>query len=187
MPTVVILGGPNGAGKTTSARALLADTLGLMTYVNADVIAQGLAGFSPESAAIEASRIMLERLRHLADRGEDFAFETTLAGRSYAASLRTWREAGYHIHLIYFWLESPELAIQRVADRVGVGGHHIPEITVRQRYHRSVANLTHLYMPLVQSWEVYDNSGESYRIVAESNGSGPPIIWEAETWKRMQR
>src|SRR6266851_3407473 len=103
-PSVIVLGGINGAGKTTSARTLLAETLAVMTFVNADVIAQGLAGFDPDSAAVEASRIMLERLHQLADRRENFAFETTLAARSYAPWLKRLRETGYQVHLFYFWL-----------------------------------------------------------------------------------
>src|SRR5947209_16204911 len=105
-PTVIVLAGPNGAGKTTSARTLLAETLGLMTFVNADVIAQGLAGFDPEKMALEAGRITLQRLHTLAEQRADFAFETTLAGRSYARWLELWRQAGYTVHLVYFWLSS---------------------------------------------------------------------------------
>src|SRR5262245_50857903 len=110
-PVVVVLAGPNGAGKTTASRTLLADTLNLMTFVNADVIAQGLAGFDPDSAAVEAGRIMLERLHKLAEQRADFAFETTLAARSLAGWLKGLRETGYTVHLVYFWLESAELAV----------------------------------------------------------------------------
>src|SRR4051794_5383975 len=105
-PTCIVLAGINGAGKHPPSPAILADTLQLMTFVNADVIAQGLCGFDPNSAALEASRIMLERLRALAGRRENFAFETTLAARTYAGWLRDLRESGYEIHLLYFWLKS---------------------------------------------------------------------------------
>src|SRR5437764_11866302 len=117
-PSVIVLAGPNGAGKTTASRTLLAETLKVMTFVNADVIAQGLAGFDPDSAALEASRIMLERLHALAAKRADFAFETTLAGRTYVGWLRDLREAGYVIDLTYFWLSSADLAVARVAERV---------------------------------------------------------------------
>jgi len=106
-PIVIVLAGPNGAGKTTASRTLLAETLEVMTYVNADVIAQGLAGFDPDSAAIEASRIMLERVHALAEQRADFAFETTLAGRSYVPWLKEFRSRGYYVDLVYFWLSSP--------------------------------------------------------------------------------
>src|SRR4051812_41459535 len=104
MPQVVVLAGANGSGKTTSSRMVLAETLKVMPFVNADVIAQGLSGFDPANAAVEASRIMLERLRELADRREDFAFETTLAARTYSGWLKAIRETGYHVRLVYFWL-----------------------------------------------------------------------------------
>src|SRR5437764_12678661 len=113
-PSVIVLAGPNGAGKTTASRTVLAETLRVTTYVNADVIAQGLAGFDPDSAAVEASRIMLERLYKLAAQRADFAFETTLAGRSYAGWLKQLREMGYTVHLFYFWLASADLAVARV-------------------------------------------------------------------------
>src|SRR3954447_23464825 len=139
-PEVVILGGPNGCGKTTSSQRLLADTLAVMTFVNADQIARGLAGFDPDSAAVEASRVMLERLRELARQRVSFAFETTLAARSYASLLRRWKQEGYRVSLHYFWVVSADLAVSRVALRVQSGGHHVPEATVRQRYQRSMRN-----------------------------------------------
>jgi predicted ABC-type ATPase len=186
-PSVIILAGPNGAGKTTAARTLLAEQLRLMTFVNADVIAQGLAGFDPDSAAVEASRIMLERLRLLAERREDFAFETTLAARSYAPWLQSLRNEGYRVHLVYFWLASEDLAIARVAERVRLGGHHVPETTVRQRYARSLKNFFHLYLPLVQTWQVYDNSqpGQS-RMIAFREVSGAETIADQSLWISMQ-
>jgi len=156
-PSVIVLAGLNGAGKTTAARTLLAEYLKLRTYVNADVIAQGLAGFDPDSAAIEASRIMLERLRALADQRADFAFETTLAARSYAHWLKELRQTGYHVQLIYVWVPSPDFAVARVAQRVSVGGHHVQEATIRQRYERSLRNFFQLYRFAVSAWKVYDN------------------------------
>jgi predicted ABC-type ATPase len=166
-PSVVVLAGPNGAGKTTSSRGLLAEVLRLMTFVNVDVIAQGLSGFDPDSAAVEASRIMLERMHALAAQRADFAFETTLAGRTLAGCLRSLRGDGYAVHLVYFWLRSADLAVQRVAERVQRGGHNVPEATVRQRYRQSLANLFRLYRPVVNTWQVYDNSPpESPRLIA---------------------
>src|SRR5438105_15777905 len=143
-PTVIVLAGPNGAGKTTASRTLLAETLRVMTFVNADVIAQGLAGFDPDSAAVEASRIMLGRLHTLAEQRADFAFETTLAARSLAGWLEELRQGDYAVHLLYFWVESADLAVARVAQRVHEGGHNVPEQTIRQRYQRSLDNLFRL-------------------------------------------
>src|SRR5262245_6662254 len=124
MPQVVVLGGPNGAGKTTSANALLPDSLALRQFVNADIIATGLAGFAPETAALQAGRIMLNRLEELARLQQDFAFETTLASRTFAPFLRRLQGEGYTVQVIYVWLRNPKLAVQRVAERVRRGGHH---------------------------------------------------------------
>ncbi len=157
-PTAIILAGSNGAGKTTSSRTLLAKHLEVMSFVNADAIAQGLSGFDPESVAFEASRIMLERLHALAAKRGDFAFETTLAARTYAPWVRQLRESGYAVHLFYFWLTSPVLAVARVAERVRLGGHHIPEETIRHRYVRSLKNFFALYIPRVATWQAFNNT-----------------------------
>lgn len=186
-PCVIVLAGPNGAGKSTSARTLLAESLGLMTFVNADVIAQGLAGFDPDSAALEASRIMLERLRALAAQRADFAFETTLAARSYAPWLMELRDGGYRADLVYFWLASADLAVARVAERVRSGGHNVPEATVRQRYVRSVRNFFTLYGPAVGRWQFYDNSGTGGpQLIAHGDRPGPETVLDATAWARVK-
>lgn len=186
-PTAIVLAGPNGAGKTTAARTLLAEQLQLMTFVNADVIAQGLAGFDPDSAAVEASRIMLERLDHLAEQREDFAFETTLAARSYAARLRHWSQNGYRVHLVYLWLASADLAVARVALRVQLGGHHVPEATVRQRYQRSLRNFFTLYQSLPLTWQVYDNTETNLlRLIAFRDESGTETVVDESVWGKMK-
>ena len=131
-PQIIILAGPNGAGKSTLAPYLLRDRLGLMEFVNADVIASGLSAFDPEQAAMEAGRVMLHRLRELAAQKKNFAFETTLATRSYAKWLRQLRQEGYRINLIFVALDSADLAVQRVNARVAAGGHNIPEETIRR-------------------------------------------------------
>jgi predicted ABC-type ATPase len=187
-PTVVILAGPNRAGKTTSARTLLAETLRLMTFVNADLIAQGLAGFDPEGSAIEAGRIMLRRLRDPARQRADFAFETTLAGRSHARFLQSLRDSGYRLHLVYFRLASEDLAVARVAERVRVGGHGVPEATIRRRYRRSLDNFRRVYRPLVNSWEVYDNSHwGAPRLAARGDDTGEEAILDRAVWDCMQK
>jgi predicted ABC-type ATPase len=186
-PTVILLAGPNGAGKTTSSRTLLAETLNVLTFVNADVIAQGLAGFDPTSAALEASRIMLERMYKLAAARENFAFETTLAARSYASWLRQLRDSGYRVHLVYFWLRSSDLAVARVADRVRRGGHDIPEPTIRQRYQRSAYNFFHLYRPVTTLWHVHDNSDETLRQIAFGDGEGNETVLDEQTWQLFKR
>lgn len=161
MPEVIVIAGPNGAGKSTLAPHLLRDKLGILEYVNADTIAQGLSAFAPETAAIEAGRVMLHRLNELSQQSRDFAFETTLASRFYSKWLNKRQTTGYHIHLVFLWLNSPDLAIQRVAERVRAGGHNIPEGTIRRRYDRGCENFFRLYRPFVDSWQVYDVSEES--------------------------
>ncbi len=187
VPTVIVLGGSNGAGKTTASRSVLAETLNTMTFVNADIIAQGLSGFHPESVAIEAGRIMLQRLHALAAERANFAFETTLSGRYYAVWLRGLREDGYAVHLVYFWLASADVAVLRVAERVRAGGHDVPEATVRQRYHRSVQNFFRLYRPVASTWQVYDNSEYGRpRLIAHGEGTGEEVVVDEVTWQRVQ-
>ena len=187
-PRVLILAGPNGAGKTSAARSLLADTLGMMTFVNADAIAVGLSAFDPESVAFSAGRVMLDRIRELAAEKVDFAFETTLSARTYITWLRQMQSDGYRVLLFYVWLEDADLAIQRVAIRVSQGGHSIPEGTIRQRYARSMANFHNLYRPLVDDWIIYDNSLNGvYRLVAEGTRSGSETIHDAELWANFCR
>lgn len=158
-PRVLIIAGPNGAGKTTFAREFLPNEAGCPVFVNADLIAAGLAPFTPESAAIPAARLMLRELdRHFASR-TSFAFETTLAGRGYLRLIDQWRAAGYRVKLIFLQLDSPEEAIARVAQRVRQGGHNIPETVIRRRYLAGLENFRHHYTPRVDAWMLYDNSG----------------------------
>jgi predicted ABC-type ATPase len=132
-PSVVMIGGPNGAGKSTAARSLLRDTLAVTEFVNADVIARGLSGFRPDDSAMTAGRVMLERLRALADKRIDFAFETTMASRSFAPWLRELAGRGYQVHLVFLWLPTPDLAVQRPR-AVRSGGHDVPEETIPALY-----------------------------------------------------
>lgn len=156
---VIIIAGPNGAGKTTFAREFLPNEAGCPVFVNADLIAAGLAPFAPEKAAVQAGRLMLQELsRHFAAR-ENFAFETTLAGRGYVHHIRAWQAAGYRVKLIFLQLDSPEEAIARVAQRVRQGGHAIPEATIRRRFAAGRENFERLYAPLVDAWALYDNAG----------------------------
>ena len=185
-PTVAVLAGINGAGKSSSAVPILKNSLKIPAFVNADTIARGLNAFDVEAEAVNAGRIMLKHLHQLADDRKSFAFETTLAARTYAAWLDSLRQSGYVSHLFYFWLESPELAIQRVAERVRSGGHHIPEATIRRRYSRSVGNFLELYRPIVTTWAVYDNSKGLPQLLAFSNGYFDTILDEPR-WELFNR
>jgi predicted ABC-type ATPase len=180
-PTVAVLAGINGAGKTTASRHIIQDVLRIPVFVNADAIARGLNAFDVESEAAKAGRVMLEHLRELAARGRSFAFETTLAGRAYAPWLASLRPLGYDVQLFYYWLESPHLAISRVAERVRAGGHHVPDDTVRRRYHLSVQNFFRLYRPLAEHWRVYDNSHGPSRLLAVGCGEREHLI-DGDRW-----
>lgn len=148
--------------------------------MNADSIAAGLSPLNPESMAIEAGRLMILRLRSLSDSGSDFAFETTLAARTFAPFIINSRAKGYTINLIYFWLRSPNLAVERVARRIASGGHSIPEDVIRRRYERGRKKLVSLYLPLCDRWIVYDNSSADVRLVAEYSMNQQLVIYQRD-------
>jgi len=166
---ILIVAGPNGAGKTTFAREFLPQEADCLTFVNADLIADGLSPFAPTRAAVRSGRIMLQLIAEHVQRGESFAFETTLAGRSYARVISLWREAGYRVTLIFLSLPTPELAISRVAERVRQGGHDVPVDVVRRRFAIGKENFENLYKPIVDEWLIYDNAGDS-PVLLDSGG-----------------
>ena len=157
-PTLYIISGPNGAGKTTASMNILPEILDCKIFVNADEIAKGLNPLNPDSMAIEAGRIMLERIYFLLEKKETFALETTLASRTYRKFIEKAKELGYRIVLLFFWIESPAFAKERVANRVKEGGHNIPEDIIERRYWLGLKNLFELFMPMVDSWSIYDNN-----------------------------
>ena len=186
-PSIVILAGPNGAGKSTVAPDLLQGTLAVSEFVNADVIASGLSAFDPDSAAITAGRVMLARIRDLAEQRSSFAFETTLASRTFAPWLRELRTSGYTVHLFFLWLSSADLAVERVAERVASGGHNVPADTVRRRYRAGIRNFFNLYQPIVTSWTLYNASGPEPMLAAESLESEPLKVYDRGVWAAVQR
>ena len=167
MPNLYVIAGCNGAGKTTASYSVLPEMLGCKEFVNADEIARGLSPFQPEKVAIEAGRIMLKRIKDLLAQKVDFAFETTLSTKSYMQFIRHAKLEGYDVSLVYFWLNSPELAIERVKIRVASGGHDIPDDVVRRRYWAGIKNLSQLYLPICDYWTLIDNSTPPFQIVAE--------------------
>lgn len=160
-PTLYIIAGPNGAGKTTFARKFLPKYAECTQFVNADLIALGLSPFAPETAALRAGRLVLERIDEFSRQRVDFGVETTLAGRSYAPLFRRLKGDGYRIHLFFLWLPEVDTTIARVADRVRRGGHHVPEEDVRRRYVRGLRNFAEVYRPLLDGWILFDNTGQT--------------------------
>jgi len=164
---ILIIGGPNGAGKTTFAREFLPNEANCPVFVNADLIAIGLSPFQPEAAAIRAGRIMWEQIREHVKKRENFAFETTLSGRTYARMIPAWQAAGYQVTLIFLSLPDVDLAIARVAARVAQGGHGVPEDVIRRRFIVGQRNFDRVYKPLVDYWVLYDNSRETPQLIEE--------------------
>ncbi|MGN6315348.1 zeta toxin family protein [Trinickia sp.] len=158
---VIIIAGPNGAGKTTFARSFLPVEAQLPRFVNADLIAAGLAPFAPETAAIKAARLMLEEIEQYARHGESFAFETTLSGLAYLRHIQQWKAQGYRVSLYFLSLPDAETAIARVAERVRQGGHDIPELVIRRRFAAGLKNFEQRYRHVVDDWALYDNSGNT--------------------------
>lgn len=188
MPNVLVISGANGAGKSTLAPHLLRDTFGITDYVNADTIALGLSAFAPERAAMEAGRIMLKRLDELAARGRDFAFETTLASRSYVRRLKELQTRGYQVSLIFLWLSDADLAVSRVSERVKVGGHDVPEAVIRRRYKRGLENFFNVYLTFIDSWIIYDCSSADKLLTIASGGINQPTeIYEQDKWATIQQ
>jgi predicted ABC-type ATPase len=187
-PKVVVLAGPNGVGKSTSAAKLLIGTRQVREFVNGDAIAQGLSGFAPQDAAVDAGRVMLNRLDELAAQRTSFAFETTLASRSFAPRLERLQAAGYAFHLFFLWLPSAEMAIARVADRVRAGGHNVPEPNIRRRYLAGLRNLRTLYLPLANSWDLVDNT-RRWRpsLIASGTRYGTAAVYDETAWQTIMQ
>jgi len=162
-----IIAGCNGAGKTTASFTILPEILNCKEFVNADEIAKGLSPFQPEKVSIESGRIMLERINDLLNSQENFAFETTLATKSYRSKIFLAREKGYNITLLFFWLRNTDLAIERVRTRVIEGGHHIETEVIRRRYKNGIKNLFEIYLPIADEIMIFDNSEGKHDLIAE--------------------
>ena len=181
-----IIAGCNGAGKTTASYTILPEILECKEFVNADEIARGLSPFNPNSTSIEAGKLMLKRIRDLLGREESFAIETTLATRSYINLVRQAQSMGYMVTLLFFWLRTPELALQRVAERVRNGGHDIPVSTTRRRYVSGISNLFNLYSPEVDYWMLYDNSATPRIAVARGGKQLASTIYDEEIYNKIR-
>ena len=175
MPRLYIISGCNGSGKTTASYSLLPELLDCREFVNSDEFAKHISPFAPECASITASRLMLQKVDYLFNRRDDFCIETTLATRSLLKMVRTAQQKGYYVTVIYLWLQTPEMAIERVAARVRAGGHDIDEDTIRRRYRVGLNYLFHYYMQLCDKWILADNSQPPFEIIAEGTKKGLAI------------
>ena len=186
MKNLYIVSGCNGAGKTTASYTVLPEILECREFVNADEIARGLSPFNAEGVAIEAGRLMLQRIEELLKEDVTFAIETTLATRSYVNLVKRAQRQGYRVSLLYFWLSSPELAMRRVAERVSKGGHDISEEIIRRRYTAGINNLFKLFMPAVDYWAIFDNSATPRRIVATGGRKSETATMEEELLRTIK-
>lgn len=168
---VIMIAGPNGAGKTTLARTFLAPLKDSIRFINADYIAAGLSPFDPELVAIRAGKIMLEEVQNCFNRGESFAVETTLSGKGYLKHIKRWREAGYHVSLIFLSLNDVNISIQRVAKRVTQGGHHISTPVIQRRFKAGLELFDSHYKKEVNFWMLYDNSSDTMQLI--DSGENP--------------
>ena len=186
MPRLYILSGCNGAGKTTASYTFLPEILDCREFVNSDEFAKSLSPFNPSNASVSASRYMLMRIQYLLDQGADFSVETTLATRSLVGIIQEARSRGYSVTLLYLWVQSPEIAIQRVRDRVASGGHNIPDNVLRRRYVTGIQYLFDIYMPLCDRWMIGDNTIPPFTLVAEGNDKRT-IIKDEEKFKKIRK
>ena len=184
---IFVLSGPNGAGQSTTARVLLPETLSIEQFVNADLIAQGLSPFAPKSSALDAGRLMLSRIRDFRSHGQSFAFETTLASRSYVTFLKEAQQGGYLVHLAYIWLSSVELALSRVANCVQEGGHDVAKATVERRLWRGLRNFFALYQRLADTRTLCDNSGEEPLYVARGRKGREAEVFDVKKYATIKQ
>lgn len=185
MPRLYIISGCNGAGKTTASYTMLPEMLSCSEFVNSDEFAKGLSPFQPEKAAIQAGRYMIMKTRYLLKKRLDFGIETTLATRTILTTVKMAQAAGYTVTILYFWLNSPELAIERVKARVEAGGHNIPEETIRRRYKVGIDYFFHDYAPICERWILADNSQIPFRVIAEGSKNDVINIRDEETYAKI--
>ncbi len=181
-----IIAGCNGAGKTTASYTILPEIIECKEFVNADEIAKGLSPFQPETVSFEAGRIMINRINELIRENENFAFETTLATRSYTSKILKAKAQGYTITLLFFWLNNIELAKERVRIRVQEGGHNIPNKVIERRYLRGINNLFDLYLPIIDGALIFDNSFGKHELIAQKNEDEKIKILEHNKFQQLK-
>jgi len=187
MPHLYVISGCNGSGKTTASFNVLPQILECDEFINADEIARGISTLKPEKAAIEAGRILIAKIDNLMEKGVDFAFETTLATRSYTRTIAKARYLRYQITMVYFWLDTVDLAFERVRARVLEGGHNVPDPVIKRRYYSGVRNLFKLYIPISDYWMIFNNSHSPSELIAEGYGNNTPNIKNYTTFVTIKQ
>lgn len=182
MPHLYIISGCNGSGKTTSSYALLPQMLECRNFVNSDEFAKSLSPFNPGAAMVRASRYMLMKVEYLLKMGETFSIETTLATRSLLKTIQRAQQQGYEVTVLYFWLSSPQMAIERVRRRVASGGHDIPDEVIKRRYYMGLDYLFNHYIPAVDHWILADNTIAPFKVVAQGDRDSEPTIRDTRTY-----
>jgi len=186
MPNLYIIAGCNGAGKTTASYTVLPEMLNCKEFVNADEIARGISPFQAEKAAIDAGKIMLTRIQELINLQVDFSFETTLSARHFIKLIKEAQNKGYFVTLVFFWLNSVDLAIHRVKIRVSEGGHNIPEDTIRRRYKTGISNLINKYISICDYWIIVNNSEGPFNLIAEGLNDTEVEIKDHNIWSKIK-
>ena len=187
MPNLYVISGCNGSGKTTASFTVLPQMLDCDEFINADEIARGLSPLNPNRSAIEAGRLLIAKIDKLIEEKKDFAFETTLATRSYTRTIQKARSYGYQITLLFFWLDSVDLAFERVKTRVLEGGHEVPNTVIQRRYYSGITNLFKLYIPICDYWMIFNNSFTPSELIAEGYADNNPLIKNYTTFANIKQ
>ncbi|MBT3242008.1 MAG: zeta toxin [Bacteroidetes bacterium] len=187
MPNLYVISGCNGSGKTTASFTVLPQMLDCDEFINADEIARGLSPLNPNRSAIEAGRLLIAKIDKLIEEKKDFAFETTLATRSYTRTIQKARSYGYQITLLFFWLDSVDLAFERVKTRVLEGGHEVPNTVIQRRYYSGITNLFKLYIPICDYWMLFNNSFTPSELIAEGYADNNPLIKNYTTFANIKQ
>jgi len=181
-----IIAGCNGAGKTTASYTILPEIIECKEFVNADEIAKGLSPFQPDKVSFEAGRIMVNRINELIKENESFAFETTLATKSYKNKIERAKKQGYTVTLVFFWLNNIELAKERVKIRVKEGGHNIPNEVIERRYLRGIYNLFDIYLPIIHGALIFDNSYGKHELIAQKIAEENVTVFDKDKFQKLK-